>query len=154
MSHSDYQKHKAAINCLTTADFQLAAEQERNKQQYPNLAMCALVGHLSAVRAGVMGMDQNRASVWAQVWSLITMFNPPSLWITINPSDVNNPIAQVFAGEQIDLDKFDRLVSPDATARSITIANDPYAAAKFFHFIVRAILNSLMGIDVQNSRIT
>ncbi|GAW00963.1 ATP-dependent DNA helicase PIF1 [Lentinula edodes] len=154
MSRSDYQKHKEAINRLTTKDFQVAAEQETKKQQYSNPAMRALVGHLSAVRAGVTGTDQNRASVRAQVWSLITMFNPPSLWITINPSDVNNPIAQVFAGEQIDLDKFNRLAGPDATARSITIAKDPYAAAKFFHFIVRAILNCLMGIEVHNGRIT
>ena len=32
------------------------------------------------------------------------MLNPPSLWITINPCDLHDPIAQVFAGENINLD--------------------------------------------------
>ena len=34
------------------------------------------------------------------------MKGPPSLWITINPSDTRDPIAQVFAGEKIDMDDF------------------------------------------------
>jgi hypothetical protein len=36
----------------------------------------------------------------------------PSLWITINPNDLHNPIAQIFIGEEIDMDKFLQLQVP------------------------------------------
>ncbi|KAF8158851.1 hypothetical protein BJ912DRAFT_1009669 [Pholiota molesta] len=34
------------------------------------------------------------------------VFNPPSLWITINPADTQDPIAQFIAGISFDLDNF------------------------------------------------
>jgi len=74
------------------------------------------------------------------------MKGPPSLWITINPSDTGDPIAQVFAGEAIDLDSFCRTSGPNSEQRGQTIAADPYAAAKFFHFVIAAILEELFGI--------
>ncbi|KAJ4492153.1 hypothetical protein C8J55DRAFT_486060 [Lentinula edodes] len=131
-----YQRHKVAINNLSPKDFKTASEEEAKKKPYSNPAVRALVSHLSAVRAGVTGTDQNRASVRSQVWSMIALFNPPSVWITINPSDVNNLVAQESG--------------PDATSRSVTIAKDPYAAVKFFHFMIQAVLESLFGITVHN----
>lgn len=57
------------------------------------------------------------------------MFNPPSIWTTINLSDTHDPVAQVFAGEEIDLDAFNAAFSPSSTNREINIASDPYAAS-------------------------
>ncbi|KAJ3924797.1 MAG: hypothetical protein NXY57DRAFT_969015 [Lentinula lateritia] len=51
-----------------------------------------------------------------------------------------NPIAQVFAGEDIDLDVFRSDCGPNSTRRALNIAKDPYAAAKFFHFVIKAIV--------------
>ena len=79
------------------------------------------------------------------------MKNPPSIWLTINPADVQDPIAQVLCGEDFDLDNFnafDQRPSPTA------IAADPFAAAKFFHLMVNAVLQHLLGIkgsDVNGS---
>jgi hypothetical protein len=68
------------------------------------------------------------------------------LWGTINPSDTADPIAQVFTGEDIDLDWFVSGHGPDATTRSNTIANEPFASAKYFHFIIDSVLEILFGI--------
>ncbi|KAF8958657.1 hypothetical protein BDZ97DRAFT_1668217, partial [Flammula alnicola] len=76
----------------------------------------------------------------SQIWSTCIMKNPPSLRITINLTDLHDPIVQVFSGEQIDLDEVLAHVGPDIDQRARNIANDPYAAAKFFHFIVQAVL--------------
>jgi hypothetical protein len=62
--------------------------------------------------------------------------NPPSLWVTINPTDTHDPIVQVFAGEEINLYLFDWTTGPDSAQRAKIVADDPYAAAKFFHLIV------------------
>lgn len=80
------------------------------------------------------------------------MKNPPSLWITINPTDIHDPIAQVMTGAEINLDSFDPSSRPDASTRLTRIANDPYAAARFFHFIIRVLLEEVFGIKQAGQR--
>ena len=75
------------------------------------------------------------------------MLNPPSLWITINPCDLHDPIAQVFTGENTDLDEFDTRLGPSKEKQAANIAMDPYAAAKFFHFLIKTILRTLIGVE-------
>jgi len=74
------------------------------------------------------------------------LFNPPSLWITINPADTQDPIAQILAGVDIDLNRFCRLSGPNSQERASNIAGDPYASAKFFHFIIQVLLAMVFGI--------
>ena len=70
--------------------------------------------------------------------------------MTINPSDIHDPIVQLFAGENINLNNLITLVAPNANKRATNIAADPYAVAKFFHFLIRTILETLFGIKVTN----
>jgi hypothetical protein len=83
--------------------------------------------------------------MWSKVWSTIVVYNAPSLWITLNPSD-QDPIAQVFTGADIDLDKFCATAGPSAQERARNVASDPFASAKFFHFIINTILDVIFGI--------
>jgi len=80
------------------------------------------------------------------------MLNPPMLWITINPCDLHDPIAQVFAGEQIDLDNFQSMLGLSKEIRAEHVAADPYAAAKFFHFTIHTVLETLFGVNVSGQR--
>jgi hypothetical protein len=80
-----------------------------------------------------MGSDQARYQLRSQIWSTSIYLNPPSLWITINPCDLHDPIAQVFCGEEINLDNFMATMGPPKEKRTQNIAGDPYGAAKFFH---------------------
>ena len=74
------------------------------------------------------------------------MLNLPSLWITINPSDLHDPIAQIFAGEEIDMDTFINTAGPNKEERAINVTCDPYASAWFFKTIIMLILETLFGI--------
>jgi hypothetical protein len=65
--------------------------------------------------------------------------------MTINPSD-HNPIAQVFAGADINLDHFDVTAGPSAEQRARNVASDPFASAKSFHFIINTLLHIVFGI--------
>lgn len=69
---------------------------------------------------------------------------PPSIWLTINPADTQDPIAQVLWGEDIDLDNFS---AHDHRPLGAAIAADPYAAALFFHTIIYTVLEKLLGIQ-------
>jgi hypothetical protein len=74
--------------------------------------------------------------------------NPPSLWITINPCDPHNPIAQIFAGKQINMAHFFTTVRPNKENHAQNIADDPFAASHFFHFMIRTILQTLFGVVI------
>lgn len=106
--------------------------------------------HIYGSSGQVMGSDQSCYQLRSQMLSTSIMLNPPSLWITINPSDIHDPIAQVFAGEKINLDNLLALIGPDTDKRAANIAADPYAAAKFFHFLIQTILETLFGVKVTN----
>ncbi|KAH7868241.1 uncharacterized protein C8R40DRAFT_1009080, partial [Lentinula edodes] len=110
MSRADFVHNQYAIERLKPGNFATTAEEERNSSRFSNPVMRSLMNHLRSVRSSVPGTDSSRTSVRSQIWSMSTMINAPNLWVTLNPSDINNPIAQVFAGEQIDLNNFDATV--------------------------------------------
>ncbi len=61
----------------------------------------------------------------------------------MNPTDTQGPIAQVLCRKDINLDHFDAFdFHPSDTA----ITADPYASASFFHLIINAVLECLLGI--------
>ncbi|KIJ31361.1 hypothetical protein M422DRAFT_267034 [Sphaerobolus stellatus SS14] len=74
--------------------------------------------------------------------------NPPTLWLTINLSNTNDPIVKVLAGCEIDLNDFKAHMGPNKSARAINTAKDPYATAKYFHITINLILEELFGIKV------
>ena len=57
-----------------------------------------------------------------------------------------------MTGEEIDLDDFVKTDGPDKNKRAQNIANDPYAAAKFFHLMIQAIIRILLQVEVQAER--
>jgi hypothetical protein len=146
IGRKDFKKNEGVIQTLKPGDLAQAAEEESRRVPFSNPAVRHLRKYIRSTRAKVMGTDESRVSLRSKVWSLTAHIGPPSLWITINPSDTGDPIAQVLAGADIDLDKFVNERGPDATARSNTIAGDPFAAAKYFHFIIDCVLEILFGV--------
>ncbi|KAF7293131.1 ATP-dependent DNA helicase [Mycena chlorophos] len=145
---STFIANEAAFHRLTPEDFVKASREEANHLPISNPVIRSLRKQLTAVRARVMGTDESRIAIRAQVWGMILEFNPPTLWATVNLSDTGDPIAQVLAGQEIDLDNFIATAGPDSDMRSRTIANDPFAAAEFFHTLVGVLLEELFGIHV------
>lgn len=141
-----YKRNEAAIRRLKPADLVEAANEEKRNAPILNPAVRSLRELVSGLRVKVPGTDESRTGMRSQIWGLITMKNPPSLWITINPSDTHDPIAQVLAGEDINLDSFMATAGPDVSRRASNIAGDPFAAAKFFHLTIKAVLEELFGI--------
>ncbi|KAF5345251.1 hypothetical protein D9756_011414 [Leucocoprinus leucothites] len=80
------------------------------------------------------------------IWSDIAACGPLSLWITLNPLDIHNPVAQVLAGQDIDLDKFDNEVGPSSMERAANIAKDLVAGSLYCHHVMQAVLEGLFGI--------
>jgi hypothetical protein len=102
----------------------------------------------------VIGSNETRVQMSSQIWSTFVYLGPPSLWITINPSDINNPVAQLFAGGSIYSQDGIHCAVSDPQRQAQLIADDPYAAAKFFHFLIKTILETLFQIRIDAIKVT
>ncbi|KAF8526432.1 hypothetical protein JB92DRAFT_2583467, partial [Gautieria morchelliformis] len=89
-----------------------------------------------------------RAATRSKIYGMTLMKNPASLWITLNFADTDDPIVQILAGEEIDMDHFFATAGPDRTQRAINTASNPFAAAQYFHMSVIMVLEELYGISV------
>ena len=154
MKKSTFARHRNLLATLTPNDLTKASQEETRKVPFSNPAVRALRQQLSAIKTRVRGTDESRSSLRSKIWSTNLIFNPFSLWITINPADIQDPIAQVLCGAEIDLDKFSRTAGPTSGQRAANITGDPFASAQFFHFMVNVIIEILFGIKkIGNNRI-
>src|SRR5882762_8759602 len=94
------------IKSLRPSDLTQAAGEEKRHIPFSNPAVRWLWKYILSTRTKVMGTDEYRVSLRSKVWSLMAHIGPPSFWITVNPSDTGDPIAQVLVGSNIDLDRF------------------------------------------------
>ncbi|QRV90748.1 Helitron helicase-like domain at N-terminus [Ceratobasidium sp. AG-Ba] len=154
MRRKDFDRAAQLFSTLTTDDLSAAAETEASGRQIqdPKVLMLRRMVHSSGAK--VIGSDFSRASYRSQIWSTMLRLNAPSLWITINPVDIHDPIVQVFAGEKIDMDAFQTAAGPNSKRRAQNVAKDPFASAHYFHFLIRVILESLFGITSTNRTVT
>ena len=154
MKRSHFNQQINLISTLTPDDLIKASQEESRKVRFTNPAVQALREQLGAVRTRVKGTDESRQHVRSKIWGTNLIFNPPTLWITINPADTHDPIAQVFAGVEIDLDHFCDTAGPNNSQRATNVTEDPFSSAKYFHFIIKCVLEILFGITkTSNGRI-
>src|SRR5258708_16655828 len=154
MRKKDFDCDMKALLALQPEDFQKASVEEKANVRISNPSVRTLYKHLQATNARIMGTDQSQAMTCSKIWSTTVRYGPPTLWITINPSDLHDPIAQIFAGEDIDMDVVNDMCQVSVAKRAENIAKDPYAGAKFFHFNINLIIQSLFGIDSSRQQIT
>lgn len=138
---------------ITAEKLDQAKAEEEGGLPVSDKAVRALKRHVYATASQVSGTDQSRYRLRSQIWSTSTILGLPSLWITINPSDLHDPIAQIFAGEEIDMDRFMATMGPDKLRRAKNIADNPYAATKFFHFMITTILETLFQVKVTPAQV-
>ncbi|KAI9069330.1 hypothetical protein FKP32DRAFT_1559926 [Trametes sanguinea] len=141
-----FDRDVALLSTITVDKLRQAEEEERNHRPITDPAVRLLRSHMHATASRVQGSDQARYQLRSQIWSTVLRFGGPTLWMTWNPSDLHDPLAQVFAGADINLDTFERTAGPSPEERARNVAADPYAAAQFFHFTIRCILETLLQV--------
>jgi hypothetical protein len=150
ISKPAFLQYEKQFRSLRPCDFESASAEEKANKAFTNPSMRSFRQNVSTVRAKVMGTDESRIKIRSLIWGMCIMKNPPSIWLTINPADTQDPIAQVLCGEDFDLDNFDAF---DQRPSDSAIAADPFAAATFFHLIINAVLQNLLGIKGFNRNV-
>lgn len=154
MQRKVFEAHAAELNSITLHDLRKAAEEETKQLPTSNPAVSFLKHSINTSGVRVPGSDQRRIALRSKIRSTILYLAPPNLWITINPHDLDDPIAQIFVGSaNIDMDDFSKLTGPDSNERAKNIASDSYAAAKFFHFLINVTLETLFGISISEFKV-
>lgn len=148
ISQSSFSHHENAIRSLCPRDFEMAAIEEQAHQVFSNPVMQLLQGNLNSVHSKVMGTDKSRIKICSLIWGMCVKKNPPSLWLTIDPADTQDPIAQLLCGKDIDLDHFD---SNEYQSDAAAVAADPFASASFIHLLINAVLQEFFCISSYNS---
>lgn len=153
MRRKTFESDARLLSTITLEKLEQARNEEENKLPISDPAVRLLRKHIHATGGRIMASDQARYQLRSQIWSTSIYLNPPSLWITINPCDLHDPIAQVFCGKEINLNNFNATMGPSKETRAQNIAADPYAAANFFHFLIRTILHTLFGIKTTKHKV-
>jgi hypothetical protein len=78
----------------------------------------------------------------SEIKGLIVRDGMPAFWMTINPSDLRNPLVLLLAGVEYSGDDFP---SASATIRQATATSNPVAVAQFFHHTCKGIFDGLLG---------
>ena len=146
MRRVDFEADGDILAGLTLRDLQEAQVDEEKHRPIQNNRVQHLRRHLFATSSHIMASGKMRAGYRNQIWGTCLWLRPPSLWLTINPMDYEDPIAQIFAGENIDMDAFSDVMRADVNQRMTNMANDPFASALFFHFIIQTTLETLLSI--------
>ena len=103
-----------------------------------------LLQHVRTIGGRVMGSAYSRTVLRTRLHALIYNQGLPSIFLTINPADIHSPLVLYFAGVSIDLDNVQTQKMLDTYERAEIVASHPVATAKFFHFLISTILNTLL----------
>ncbi|KAF5361235.1 hypothetical protein D9757_013225 [Collybiopsis confluens] len=117
-------------------------------------AAMTLIRYVNYMADHIPGSMSEVQRMRQDMFSIVNSDGLPHIFLTLNPSDTNNPVAQVLAGRDIDLDKFFHDLKPgtESLERSSQIAQNPVVGAQFFHNTISILLDILLGIKRPNGK--
>ena len=110
------------------------------------LQVLKLMKQVNAVSSHIQGSSASKAVQRSELKALMIDQGLPSFYLTINPSDVHNPLVRFLVGSDINVDT----VLPseyDSFAQSMLVSKNPFATAKFFNLYMCSFIRAVMGYD-------
>ena len=143
ISNFNHKDLDSTLDGISKNDKRYLLSPEKRKMMAPLLSAIKVVG------------KENKGSVWSrgacrdEMLGLVTLKGLPSFFITLNPSDINNPLVAFWhAGEKIEFN-LDTLMGnyPSAQRRAEIVVEDPVHAAQMFNTTIKAFLASFFGFE-------
>ncbi|TFK59135.1 hypothetical protein BDN72DRAFT_743203, partial [Pluteus cervinus] len=119
------------------AGHNIQAESDAEKECY------RLIRDLDHIGGHVDGSTTSKKYMRNEIWSLIASKGAPSWYITLSPVDTKHPICIYYAGstERFTID------IPEYNDRIRMVSQNPVAAARFFHILVKLFIRHILGVD-------
>ncbi|KAI0713872.1 hypothetical protein C8Q76DRAFT_619824, partial [Earliella scabrosa] len=106
--------------------------------------MLALLARVNAISHDLPGTNGYKTALRNQIRSLINYKGTPTLFVTLNPSDVHNPIVALLAGQEVTVDHATRGEELAQWQRKLIAAQNPDACARFFHKIISGFIHTVL----------
>src|SRR5271163_1822655 len=142
VKRGDYQVVQDVISSLTHQQLIAAAQSLRLTQKTSDPAIATLRRAIQTVAARVPNSFAQKQDMRLHIRALFIEFGLPAFWLTINPSDLRDPLVVKLAGITLPTDGFERVT---AAIRRKTATMNPAAVAHFFHNLCTAILEGLIS---------
>jgi len=133
------------VKSLRKVDFENTVKALQSGKPNDNERIKKILENVKSVGSGVPGSPYAKKTQRQEIMSLQMFYGLPSLFVTINPCDLNSRIVCHYAGKITRIDAPDSEV-PDFRSRALTSANDPVACAKYFVIFIEAFLETLVGV--------
>ncbi|KAJ5742359.1 uncharacterized protein N7511_011545 [Penicillium nucicola] len=132
------------IASLTVAQLQNAAQEIKAGQTVEDPVIRRLQQHIVTIGMHVPGSFSQKLRMRSEIRGLIVRYGMPAFWITINPSDLRNPLVLMLAGVDV---PGDNVSAANAAIRDAVATSNPVAVADFFHCVCQAILRGLLATN-------
>jgi hypothetical protein len=140
----NWRSAKDDIASLTVSQVEDAAKTIANGGIIDNPVIQRLQRTILTIGMQVPESFSQKLKMRSKIKGLIVRDGMPAFWVTINPSDLRNPLVLLLAGIKYTEDAF-----PAATAaiRHVTATSNPVAVAQFFHHTCQGIFDGLLGTN-------
>lgn len=132
------------ITSLTVSQLQNAAKTVATGQKIEDPIIRRLLRNIVTIGMQVPGSFAQKLRLRSEIRGLITRYGMPAFWITINPSDLRNPLVLILAGVEY---SGDNLATANAAIREAAATSNPAAVAEFFHHVCKAVLEGLFATN-------
>jgi hypothetical protein len=130
------------IASLTLGQLQNAVKATADGQTLNDPVIRRLQQNIVTIRMRVPGSFAQKLTMRSEIRGIIVRYGMPAFWITINPSDLRNPLVLILAG----VEYFGSILdSANATIRETIATSNPVAVAKFFHHVCDAVFSGLLA---------
>ena len=131
------------LESLTAEQLMEAASQAEKYQPITDPAIRELLKGVARIGSTVSGSDERKSYMLAQLKSSIVHFGCPLIYLTINPHERYSPVALFYAGEDIDVCKFQSKWY-SLSQRLKRILNNQLTVVEYFHNIIIAIIKNIL----------
>ncbi|KAF5354457.1 hypothetical protein D9758_012381 [Tetrapyrgos nigripes] len=128
-------------NVMASIAQRMAKNEKVMPQSDQEKACFQFLNDIDHVAGRVEGSTTTKKNMRHEIWSLISHLGAPSWYITLSPADERHPISLYFAGT----DEISRPEIVNEAGRMKALIQNPVAAARFFHFMVEAFLDCILG---------
>ncbi|KAF4210355.1 hypothetical protein CNMCM5878_004518 [Aspergillus fumigatiaffinis] len=135
------------VASLTVDQLQKAAQETKAGQDVEDPVIRRLLQQIVTIGMHVPGSFSQKLKMRSEIRGLIVRYGMPAFWITLNPSDLRNPLVLILAGVEI---PGDNVVAANATIRDAVATSNPVAVADFFHCVCQATLRGLLATNTDN----
>ncbi|KAJ7725053.1 hypothetical protein B0H16DRAFT_1333049, partial [Mycena metata] len=103
-----------------------------------------LMGSVGLIARQVPGSSGQKVMLRNEIRAVVNYRGAPTLFVTLNPADVDNPIVRLLVGEDIVLEDLARGEDMDSWSRKILAAKNPASCALFFDLIMSKFISVVL----------